>query len=64
MLNNTSSLPPKPVHNVAKRALVVHPAHVALKVCLQEGQLLTAPKGTKNIQGVGKAVLGHGVVVL
>ena len=52
MLNNAPCLPPKPVHDVPERALVVDPAHVALEVRSQERQLLVAPDRTKNVQSI------------
>ena len=64
MLNNTPCLPPKPVHDVPERALVVDPAHVALEVRSQERQLLVAPDRPQNVQGIREAVVGQGVVVL
>lgn len=64
VLGDTPPFPPKPVHDIPERALVVHPAHVALEVRLDEGQLLAAPDRAEDVKCVVEAVLGHGVVVL
>ena len=64
MLNNASTLPPKPIHDLAESGSVIDPALGRPERMPDRRQLLPVPKRAEDVPSVVEPILRRGVVVL
>jgi hypothetical protein len=64
MLDNASALPSEPIHNLAKLAIVVDPAHRRLEGPALGRDVGRVPKGRENVPCSVESIRNGRVVVL